>query len=386
MKKIGIITTSQGGGGTYGGNYGAALQGYALVKWLREQGFDAHDINYISSNEYHPETYSLVKRTMKRIRLMFSYKDVCNKLRSICGEKNRTKVREAFTEFVKENDLTYMAGRYYTILELKKMATEFYAFITGSDVVWNPYLHQKKNDEGYFLDFVPQGVKRIAYAPSIGATTLPDESRRNLKELLLKFDALSIREQAGADLVKQETGIDIPVVLDPTMLLESNGYDVMVRKPANMPDKYILVYKFGNLAHTNEKINEIINKLKLPVVYVPSGDFISKEVRYDFGPGEFVWAIRHAELVLSDSFHCSVFAILSKTPFLTFNRSDPNGKSNINSRMTNLLKMTGLTDRMVNVGDEIDYDTLLNVDFSEASRIIFEMRKMSENYLFKALR
>lgn len=386
MKKIGIITTSCVKNGTYGCNYGAILQGYALVKQLRILGYEAYDLNYTSVNEYRPQQYSVLKRTLLRFRLLFNVKLVKYKLKEHKNKENILKLASKFKEFIYENDLTYESGKFYTIEELHAISGEFYAFVTGSDVVWNPYLHNGVNDEGYFLNFTEKSVKKIAYAPSIGASTYPDSAKENLKELLERFNAVSIREKTGSDLIRIITGLDVPVVLDPTLLLEPCEYESIVKVPQQLPKDYIAVYKFGHLSHTQEQINEMSEKLKLPIVYIPAGDVLSDQPDYSIGPGEFIGVIRNARIVLTDSFHCTVFCLINRTPFFTFCRTMPSSETNINSRMLDLLKMVDLEKRMIMPGENIDYSIVDNIDFKKAEKIIADKRKESLEYLKNALK
>ena len=385
MKKIGIITTSCMKFGTYGCNYGAALQGYALVRQLRDMGYDANDINYCSKYQYNPQQYNMIKKTLIRISLLFRPKIVKGKIKEILMRKKLNQLKSSFSTFVGENKLTYNDGRFYSLEELHNESKDFFAFVTGSDVVWNPYLHCNINDPGYFLDFACDGVKRIAYAPSFGVTSLPDQSRENLKSLLEKFDAISVREQSGSDLIFKETGIKVPVVLDPTLLLAPQKYDDIEKKVEGLPQEYIAVYKFGNIEHTDEKIKEISDKLQLPIVFIPSGDNNSYYSRYDIGPGEFLNIINNAKLVLSDSFHCTVFCLIKHRPFLTFYRSSPNEKKNLNTRMISLLKTVGLSERLVEPGMDINYEDLFNIDFNHSDMLINKLREFSVSYLQNAL-
>ena len=385
MRKIGIITSSCGKSGTYGCNYGAALQGYALVMQLRELGFDAYDIKYISDNEYRPQHYNVLKRTLLRLPLLLNPKQVKGKIEQIKKRNVLNLNLSYFKDFVNQNNLTYNNGAFYTLQELKNESSSFFAFITGSDVVWNPYLHKNVNDPGYFLDFTEKDIKRISYAASFGVTVLPEESRRTLKSLLEKFDAVSVRENSGAELIKRETGLSVKVVLDPTLLLDPVKYNDIECDVSDLPSKYIAVYRFGNLEHTDQKIREISRKLNLPIVFIPSGRTNEYNVRYDVGPGEFIHIIKHADLVLSDSFHCTVFCLINHIPFLTFYRSKPLNGKDINSRMIDLLNTVDLTNRIVEPGKEINYETLFQIDFTEPDEIIKKMRMESLQFLKKAL-
>ena len=386
MKKIGVITTSCVESGSYGSNYGAALQGYALIQQLRLMGFDAYDINYNSSNEHRPDQYSLFKRTIIRIGLLTKPDVVKNKISSIRNRKNNQKLFNAFMRFVREYNLTYENGKYFTLEELKSISGSFFAFITGSDVVWNPYLHKEVNDKGYFLDFTTSEVKRIAYAPSTGVTIFPESAQVDLKDLLIKFDALSIREESGANLIKEITGLNVPVVLDPTMLLNPTEYSKIEKMPSGFPPEYILVYKFGNIPHTMETIRRAEKYFKLPVVYIPAGKY-EKGITpsYDIGPAEFIGLIKNARVVITDSFHCSVFCLIYHTPFYTFFRTLPQKGKELNSRMKDLLSMVELQDRLIKPEKKVDFTFVDEINFDAVDTILAQRRKESLNYLKKAL-
>lgn len=386
IQKVGILTTSYAQNGTYGCNYGAALQGYALVKQLRLMGMESYDINYNSAYVYNPQQYSIVKRYLMRVIKLFNLNNLKSKYRSIKNKKNISLLYNMFLDFIMANDLIYEKGKFFTFEELKGISDSFDAFITGSDVVWNPYLHKNKNDEGFFLDFAKPGVKRIAYAPSIGVTIFPESAKGNLKELLLRFNSLSIRETAGANLIRNITGIEIPVVVDPTLLLSAEQYDNIAVLPENTPEEYILVYKFGDIQHTQDTITNIAKYLRLPIIYVPAGQYDKGvQPRYDIGPKEFVGLIKKARIVLTDSFHCTVFCLLYHTPFYTFYRSIPRNGTDINSRIVNILDMVNLRDRLVLPGRLIDYSKIDDIDFDTSDNILSEKRRFAKDYLYKAL-
>lgn len=114
-KVVGIMTTSSGWQGTYRCNYGAALQGYALIKQLRLLGYEAYDINYYSDNEYSPQKYSPIERTLRRLILLTNFKVVHGKLIEIKNRKGLGILTSKFREFVVKNDLTYNQGQFYRI-------------------------------------------------------------------------------------------------------------------------------------------------------------------------------------------------------------------------------------------------------------------------------
>lgn len=395
MKKILVITSSFSRNGLFGVNYGAALQGYALLKTLRDHGYDAYDINYLSANNYSPYQYSAAKRMALRLKYLLDFrrfqniKLIRNKIVMSCNRKNLDILSEQFRKFICDHSMVYNEGKFYTLDELRELSSSVDAFITGSDVVWNPTLYNNKIDAGFYLDFTPGHTKRIAYAPSIGVNQLPEECIKDFQEKVPKLDAISVREKSGAAIIKKHTGIDAQVVLDPTFLLKAEDYDAISSKPSDLPEHYIAVYKFGKLQHTDEKIKEIQKRLKLPVVYIPALELENgnrtENVLYHAGPSEFLWVIKHADFVISDSFHCTVFCLQLHTPFLTFCRTIPQKGKDINSRMIDLLDFVGLNDRMIMPGEEINYEAMTPIDFEEIDSRIDKKRKESLAYLLGAL-
>ncbi len=384
-KQVGILTTSGNQRGVFACNYGAALQGYALVATLREMGYAAYDINYSSEKGYDPQEADVYTKWRMRLKLLFNAPVLKKKLFSILHKNEIELNTEKFRNFIKINDLTYNNGKMYSYDNLKELGSEFDAFICGSDVIWNPYIHNMENDKGFFLDFVPEGKKRIAYAPSIGTSELPDSAKKDFKSLLKKFNALSVREKTGADLIKKETGLDCKVVLDPTLLIDPVLYERINKKPTMDKEKYIAVYKFGNLQHTEDTIVEIQKRLGLPAVLIPSGKVSNLKTNFDIGPGEFLYIIEHSDIVLTDSFHCVVFCIIYHKPFLVFNRTMPGAASNINSRVTDLLETLGLSDRIMNPGQSVNYETLMEIDYRYADKKLEELRCDSRQFLCDAL-
>ena len=273
--------------------------------------------------------------------------------------------------------------------ELSEISNEFYAFICGSDQVWSTRLQNDHCDKGMFLRFVPEGVKKIGYAPSMGATiSVSEETATEICESLSDFDAVSVREKTGQNLLQEILGRKVPLVLDPTLLLDRKEWENIAEVPRGLPERYLVVYRFGSMAYTIETINEIVEKTGFPVIELPSSRIAMEDgfpKRFDIDPGAFIGLIRNATLVLTDSFHATVFSILNATPFISFYRQDPSLPFNMNSRLDDLLSMTGLNERLCPIGEKVNYDNLFDVDFTDAHKAIDERRDSSLSYLSAAL-
>ena len=335
-KKIGILTSTQ----SFGDNYGAVLQAYALSTCIRELGCDPNIIRYKVEGEYVNHSAPIVKRLQST--LFNPNMSLHGKKTLVMNKVLRRSVSPVFSDFTKKY-LQFYNEEYLTNTQLKDNPPPFDAFVTGSDQVWNPVIHGNKNDPGYFLDFVPEGINRIAYAPSMGVDKIPENCKSDLKGYLDKFAHLSIREKSGADIIKECCGMDIPVMLDPTMLLNAEQWDKVAVKPQNLPEKYIFCYKFGKSKKMDKTIRQISKEYKLPIVAAPASPEVKFKADYSIGPAEFLGAIKNATLVCADSFHATVFSVIYKTPFFIFPRHSETGKINMNSRMQNILEMLSLS-------------------------------------------
>lgn len=378
VKKIGILTSAQ----SFGDNYGAVLQAYALSKVLASKGYEPNIIKYKVDGEYVNHGAPIAERlknTLFNSEMSFHAKKtlVLNKL-------TKKSVNSVFGEFT-DKYLNFYNEEFIGFDELNENPPAFPAFITGSDQVWNPVIHGNKNDPGYFLDFVPAGAKRISYAPSIGVDKISAECEETLGSFLEKFDALSIREKSGAEIIKKCCGIDVPVMLDPTLLLTSADWDEIAQKPENLPEKYIFCYKFGKSETMDKTIKRISKKYGLPVVAAPSSPEVKFKADYSIGPAQFLSAIKNATLVCADSFHATVFSVLYKKPFLIFPRHAAGGNINMNSRMENILETLGLEDRYVHENSEYNEKGLFEISFETAEAVLKEKRAESNSFLDTAL-
>lgn len=372
-KTIGITTSAQ----SFSDNYGAVLQAYALCRKLSELGCTPLIVKYRVDGEYARGAAPVSKRlkaTLLNRNMSFHAKK--NLLLNRLLGRSTASVFKVFVD----KHLRFYNDRFTGFEQLRQCPPDCDAFITGSDQVWNPVIHGNKNDPGYFLDFVPEEKRRIAYAPSMGVDCIPDSCKEDLKDYLDKFYALSVREQSGADIIRQVCGIDVEVVLDPTLLLTADEWDKAAEPAPFLPSEYILVYKFGKSKVMDAVIKNLSAKYRLPVVCVPASPETRFKMDYRIGPGEFISAIKNATIVCTDSFHASVFSILYNKPFLTFPRHEQSSKVSMNSRMTGLLDMLGL-DRYITDFSQWNPDTVFSPDFTHANTVLAHKRDRSIEYL-----
>lgn len=365
MNKIGIITLN----GYF--NYGNRLQNFALQETLKTYDYEVETIwiKKVSSKA----NSNLLKKVFRTITDLSLILKKINNLRYL--NKLNFKRELKFKDFSKEyiNETSFHITENYLPQEL---LSEYDYFVTGSDQVWNPYMTNASSL--YFLTFAPER-KRISYSPSFGISEIPDEHVLKYKKWLTDMNSISVREEAGATIIKQLTDRDASVLVDPTLLLSKEDW-LSVAKPAvNKPKKDILLTYF--LGEVPKKTQKLINKnrkiKKLTVVNLANPKY--KEF-YLTDPSEFLDYISTSKLFMTDSFHGSVFSILFETPFIVTNRK---GQLNsMNSRITTLLSIFNLENRHIN---KVKQKEIFNVDFTHVDPILKEERNRAFEYLRVAL-
>lgn len=361
MKKVGIITLN----GNF--NYGNRLQNYALQQVLKNLNVFSETIIFDDTHSVNKTMEIIYKIKYKLIRLIKNDSKIV-----LNWEKMKAAKGKVFQPFTEKNIKSIYINRDMEI------SAKFDYFIVGSDQVWNPNII--KNDTHYFLDFTSK-QKRIAYAASFGVPKLSHISTP-FRDGLLGMNEVSVRENSGADIVKQVTGREPQVVVDPTMLLSAKQWNHLIHQYSDELDikgKYILIYF---LRDKNEKLYrdiEIYAKSKNFRIYNIMGDSYSeKKIIPD--PLQFISLIEKAEFVLSDSFHCAVFSIIMKTPFVIMDRNS----GNMNSRILTLLSKFNLKSNRYNNKIKFEY-IRQNTDFSNVDNILNEEKKVGLLFLKNAL-
>lgn len=367
MLKIAIITINDNN------NYGNRLQNYALQKYL----FSKLKIEKVDTIWYDPQ-YTYISSID-----IFSWKTWIKYF--INWKNQRTYLKK---EYLKDNIRMYNISKFTkkisTRLDFKirdNLSKEYDYFITGSDQVWNPNFWNQKcaHANVRFLKFTSK-EKRIAYAASIAIHEIPKDKKQFFKDSLNEMKAISIREKAGAELVKNLIGREVPVVVDPTILLSKEDWQKIELKPEwYNGEKYILTYFLGNPSPVIEKIAKKNNWKIYDLMDKNNFDLYTSRVE------EFIYLINHAQLVATDSFHASVFSILMNTPFLVVNRQQK-GVVDMTSRIDTLMELFGYQDRYIINGEcDLSDEEILNMDFSNVKSIQEREIKRSTEYMKKAL-
>lgn len=369
--KIGILTLN-----THN-NYGNRLQNYALKKVLLKYADVVDTIWFEKNNCLLSKKIWNAKNIIKYI---LNWKDIRSYL-------NKYYISDCIREYnIKTFSDEYIPIKYDFCIK-KSLNEEYDYFIIGSDQVWNPNLWGYSNNEkDFFLNFADSN-KRIAYAASFGIEKVPSNKEDLFKNGLNNMKAISVREQEGAKIVKELINKDVPVVIDPTMLLTQDEWHNMAKKPNwYNGEKYILTYFLGK-SFKYKNLNNIILKLSKEkgwkvynLLDRDSFDMYVSTVE------EFIYLIEHAELICADSFHATVFSILMKRPFLVVNCNN-NEKNDMSSRIYTLLSLFKLNDRFLTIENDrnLSVEDIFKMDYSKIDEILNIERKKAIAYIKTSL-
>lgn len=330
-------------------NHGASLQAFALQTYLNCLGHDVEIIDYkpdYLSNHYKLWSVSnpvFDKPVDKQLYL----------LAKLPGRLIALRRKRKFDEFTQKY-LRLTPHRYHSNEELKTNPPKADVYIAGSDQIWNT-LFQNGRDEAFYLDFVPKGTKRIAYAASFATKDVVEEYKPFVRRMLQSFDSISLRERISLPLLESLGRKDGVAVCDPVFLLSREQWNNIL-PASSIEEKYLLVYDTENSNKIRDIAQSISKERKLKIFNISSSrkSYVDKDF-WASSPIDFVQLIRDAEFVVSNSFHATAFSLIFHREFCVVNRSEA-----INERMLSLLEQYGLQDRLItnkieNLSASIDY-------------------------------
>lgn len=368
MKKIGVLTFHS----SY--NYGSSFQAYALqetVKKLCNENCDYKIINLRTDRQKNMYSIDRDNDFLSKITRTFL----------IPNYKESYKIKnQRFEEFI--NNKLDLTKEYHSYEELKKEDFDFDYYISGSDQLWN--LRAYDFNWAYYLGFVKKG-KKISFAASFGPKPISfsEEEKEKIKMYITAYDYLSVREQGSYDNIYKLTGIKPEINMDPTILLNKKEWQNLIPKGKIMQGDYILYYSLGQDKENIDLVKKISRKTNLPVVttrYSGRNELFSNFKRlYNVGPIEFLNLLANAKLILTTSFHGTIFSVIFNKPFFSINADK-------DYRRITLLETMGLEERNINKRDLNEkLKKAYEINFDKSNKIIDEEKEKIIKYLKKAL-
>lgn len=346
--KIGILTFHRAC------NFGAILQCYALQEVLRRMGHDAYVIDHVQRDIEWFYIYELCRPYVLKGKLKRNVRDAFGYVKSI-PERRRAQNR-CFRE---------SARKYYRCTppcNARHIPKDFDAYVVGSDQVWNCECMHHHFDKIYLGDFPrPEGSHLYGYAISSTETAMERMDPQILREAVARFDALSLREENIANMVKGIIGKDLPICCDPTLLTDASFWTPVINdKYAGR--NYVLTYHVRRDSDFLQgKAEQLASKLGVEVVTFTHNETVE----------DFVSLIYHARYVVTTSFHGTAFSLIFGKPLYAVKLHD-----GWDGRYENLLHTLGADHLCV---DE-DFDpTPMEVDYAP-------IRAALKNYAARSLR
>lgn len=371
-------------------NYGAQLQAFATQVLVESLGVQTEIIDYspIKSDRhivFEKGLFRFLYQQYKAKRMAKVHADSNDPV----FQKNKEARIEQYKLFIERRLHSIRKVSGYT--QLASCAKEYDAVLIGSDQKWLPGFSFGNLTS---LRFVPDDVRKISYATSLGVSEYPKYCWPTSRRAWKRIDYLSVREQQGADIIKQVCGDDIQVkvVVDPTYLLSKKQWEDIIPIEKKSEEKYVFCYFLGN----DEKSKVLarafadVKKLKLVSVlskesFSPIDQTFADEIIMGNTPEDFINWIRGAEYIFTDSFHGTAFSVINEKQFFIFYRKRKESTSR-NSRIDNILAKWDLSDRLV--GADADSSLLVNakdIDYERVTSIVEKESADSLAFLTKAL-
>ena len=350
-------------------HYGALLQAYATERSVERCGSQCEIVDY-----YVNQNNDLFRRPTG---LGSAAADVHTALH-YAPLKARY---QRFEEFSKQY-LRISGHRFESLEELKNAELPYDVILSGSDQIWNPKIFPDGRFDPVFFGAFSRR-RKIAYAPSFGIPHVPEGMEEELRGYLAGFSHVSVRERQGQVIVEEVTGKTVPVVLDPTLLLDREEWGTIAQPPADKG--YILCYCISKPGALSPYIHALAEKTGLPVVQLCG---IRQKVHpkakcvLDAGPAEFLGLFQNASYVCTNSFHGTVFSVQFQKPFFTAVAPSELAAPE-SSRTFSILSRLGLTGRIIGKGDTAGLDDA--IDWASVDRRLEEARQSSLTYLRAAL-
>lgn len=372
-KKIGILTFHASH------NCGSMMQAYAMQNLLTELGYENEIIDFQNAGQR--DMYAVIHKNVT----------VKNLLRNFVTILHFKKISNQWNDYEKfmHNNFSMSSRMYLETIELEDIDSCYSKCICGADQIWNITIPD--SDDAYFLPKKYINMKKIAYAPSFGSKNIKKYSDNSdkYKKYLEDFDCLSIRENNGKKWIKELIGKDVPVVLDPTLMIEKSKYDDICEN-SNVEGKYIFYYAPSYSRQLDKFVKILSKKYNLKVIvwnaseYYLKSEFINGfKLPKKFNPGIYYDLINNAELVVTTSFHGTIFSTICKKKFWILKNGGMYGDDD---RVITLINQLKISDRLIEPTFDDNFDYLSDVNYSKYDINLKKLQKQSLDYLIASLK
>lgn len=350
----------------FSNNYGAILTNYALISYLKSIG--------------------------KNPIMIDKPRDLVNYAFSDITYTEKLEARRFINKYLSGNISRVYKNKY----DLRKINEICSCFIVGSDQVWSNTLY-KPAQYFTFLEFVKDENKKISYSSSFGyndwacSDLYTDYERYMMKYWLRKFDYVSVREDSGVNVCKEQFDIKAVHVLDSVFIAPKETYDDLIENATVKIDKnYFLAY----LLEPDEKLKGVVDycqnitKTDYYTVSDPDRADIVRECSLknviSASVEDWLYLFKHSNMVVTNSFHGVCFSILFKKQFVYV---IDDYRKDWTTRVVSLLKLLDIHNRVVSSIDEIDALNCLSekINYDKVYEKLDQLICFSRNWLNNAI-
>ena len=357
-------------------NYGGILQAYALQTTLKKNNCDVTIVE--EKERLNPPLWKLFLLYIQRCINKF----ILRRNSIIFYERKLKKENSIVRQYTNHFINKYINREIYDNYN-KIKPDQFDGWIVGSDQIWRSK-YMKKIEQSYLSFAESWNIKRIAYAPSFGTDNWEYSlaQTEHCKNLIHKFDLITVREKSGIKLGAENFNIEAQHVLDPTMLLETKDYLKLIDNyEGNKSRVNLIVYLLDPSQHHLKVVENIaLQKNYIPFhIYSKAEDiFLPLEERIQPPVEEWLKGFDDAKFIITDSFHATVFAIIFNKPFIVLMNN-----SRGNSRLESMLSLFQLNERIMKTAD--NYKAVINnkLDWNHINKRISDLKERSLNILLE---
>ncbi len=371
-------------------NYGSKLQALATVKMLERLSLDYEII------KYNKKTLSFVLKYLPRFFNFVFLNDRYDQYqRNIEYKKHpqvyaQIKLRNQIFASFDEQFKGHLSEFYSSYEKLKKTCKDNYnGVLTCSEELWSP---AALGSGFYNLMFAPDDMNKVSWASSFGVSEIPWYQKKRTAKYLSRIEHISMRENRGAEIVKELTGREVPVLLDPVFVFDKDQWSEMVPQESSEFEPYIFCYFLGDNPQHREITKTLAEQTGLKIVtlrhldrYVDIDEQFGDYAPYDVDPKRFLNILRNAQYVCTDSFHGTAFSVICEKKFLVFDRYNSSSSNSKNSRIESLCHNLGLESRRFFGDGDVTEAIQRDIDYISVSQKVSQYREQTKRYLENAL-
>lgn len=368
-------------------NYGGLLQNYALQQTLIRAGHEVETIDWSEPDSLYAKLYHL-KRLLMAFLVPQKYKQPRYRL-----SQSEKKIIQKNTEYFIQTYINRTrAMKSLADFSLQDAKEKYEGYVVGSDQCWRPCYNSFL--PAMYLCFAKnKNIKRVAYAASFGSDQWEYSKKATTycSYLAKKFNLITVREDSGITLCKENLNVKAVSVLDPTMLLTKEDYIRLIHaeKEPNAAGN-LFNYILDPNTKKEEFINQVSQDLNLKVFQIlpkyqaenRTKEDVKQRINDCIFPSVTAWlrAFLDSEMTIVDSFHGVVFSIIFNKPFWVLSN-----KERGLSRITSLLESLKLEDRLLHTNNLSKVNYTQPIDWQYVNAILEKKRSESQSLLLKAL-